>query len=49
MEEEVGRQHQKLDRPGVREVPERNGEQRIMEETGGEVISGAPTTLAVNG
>ena len=27
-EEEVGRQHQEMDRPGVRQVPEGNGEQR---------------------
>ena len=29
-EEEVGRQHQGLDRPGVRQVPEGRGEQRKM-------------------
>ena len=27
-EEEVGRQHQEMDRPGVRQVPEGSGEQR---------------------
>ena len=32
-EEEVGRHHQGMDRPGVRQVPEDNGEQRKMEET----------------
>ena len=32
-EEEVGRQHQGMDRPGVRQVPEGSGEQRKMEET----------------
>ena len=41
-EEEVGRQHQGMDRPGVRHVPESGGEQRKMEETGCEVICGAP-------
>ena len=48
-EEEVGRQHQGMDRPGVRQVPEGNGEQGKMEETGWEVICGAPVTLAVEG
>ena len=48
-EEEVGRQHQGMDRPGIRQVPKGNGEQRKMEETGREVICGAPTTLAVKG
>ena len=46
-EEEVGRQHQGMNRPGVRQVPEGSGEKRKMEETGCEVIYGAPTTLAV--
>ena len=31
-EEEVGRQHQGMDRPGVRQVPEGGGEQRKKEE-----------------
>ena len=48
-EEEVGRQHQGMDRPGLRQVQARNGEQRKMEETGCEVICSAPTTLAVRG
>ena len=49
-EEEVGRQHQELDRPGVHQVPEGSGEQGKMEETGCEIIfCGAPTTLAVKG
>ena len=48
-EEEVGRQHQGMDRPGGRQVQESSGEQRKMEETGCEVIGGAPTTLAVKG
>ena len=41
-EEEVGRQHQGMDRPGVRQVPEGSREQRKMEETGCEIICGAP-------
>ena len=46
-QEEVGRQHQEMDRPGVRQVPEGSGEQEKLEETGCKIISGAPTTLAV--
>ena len=48
-EEEVERQHQGVDRLAVRQVPKGTGEQRKMEETGCEVICGAPTTLAVKG
>ena len=48
-EEEVGRQDQGMDRPGVRQVPEGSGEQRKMEKTGCKIICGAPTTLAVTG
>ena len=48
-EEEVGRQHQGMDRPGVLLVPEGNEEQGKMEETGCEIICGAPTTFAVKG
>ena len=48
-EEEVGRHHQGMDRPGLRQVPGGSGEQREMEETGCEIICGAPTTLAVKG
>ena len=33
-EEEVGRQHQGIDRPGVCQVLEGSGEQEKMEETG---------------
>ena len=40
---EMGRQHQGMDRPGVRQVPEGRAEQRNIEETGYEVICGAPT------
>ena len=46
-EEEVGRQHQGMDKPGVRQVPEDSGEQGEMEESGCEVNCGVPTTLAV--
>ena len=48
-EEEVGRQHQGMDRLGVRQVPEGSGEQGKMEEAGCELICGAPTTLVVKG
>ena len=48
-EKEVGRQHQGMDRPGVRKIPEGSGERGKMEKTGCEIICGAPTTLAVNG
>ena len=41
------RQHQEMDRPGVRQVPEGNGEWRKMEETGCKIICSAPMTLAV--
>ena len=43
---EVGRQHQGMDRPGVRQVPEGSGERGKTEETGCDIICGAPTTLA---
>ena len=43
-EEEVGWQRQGMDRPGV-QVPAEN--RKKMEETGCEIICGAPTTLAV--
>ena len=46
---ELGRQHQGMDRPGVRQVPEGSGKQRRMMETGCEVICGALTTLVVKG
>ena len=48
-EEEVGRQHQGMDRPGVRQVPEGDGEQGKMEKIGCKIICGAPTTFAVKG
>ena len=47
--EEVGRQHQGVDRPGVRLVPEGNVEQGKNEETGCKIICGAQATLAVKG
>ena len=46
-EEEVGRQHQGMDRPGVRQVPEGSGEQGKMEDIGCKIICGAPMTLVV--
>ena len=48
-EEEMGRQHQGMDRPGVRQVPEGRGEQGKMDKTGCKIICGAPTTHAVRG
>ena len=48
-EEEVGRHHQGMDRPGVRLVPEGSGEQGKIEKTGCKIICGALTTLAVKG
>ena len=48
-EEEVRRQHQGMDRPGVHQVPEGSGKQGKMEETGYEIICGASTTLVVKG
>ena len=48
-EEEVERQHQGMDGPGVRQVPDCSGEQGKIEKTGCKIISGAPVTLAVKG
>ena len=48
-EEEVGRQHQEMDRPGFRQVPKGSGEQGKMEETGCKIICGVQTTLVVKG
>ena len=48
-EKEVGRQHQGMNRPGVRQVPEGNGEHGKIEDIGCEIICGVPTTLAVKG
>ena len=49
IEEEVGRQHQGMDRSGVRQVPEDSREQGKMAKAGCEIICGAPPTLAVKG
>ena len=46
-DEQVGRQHQGMDRPGIRQVPEGSGEQKEMGETGCELICGVPTTPAI--
>ena len=48
-EVDVGRQHQGMDRPRVRHVPEGSGEQGKMEKTGCKIIYDALTTLAVKG
>ena len=49
-EEEVGRQHQGMVRPGLRQAPDGNREQRKMEETSCELILyGAAKILAVQG
>ena len=47
-EEEVGRQHQGMDRPGVRQVPEGSAEQGKVEKYGCEIICVVPKTLAVD-
>ena len=47
IEDEVGRQHWGMDRPGVRQVPEGSVEKGKMEEAGCEIICGAPVTLSV--
>ena len=49
IEENVGRQHQGMDRPGVRQVPEGSEEQGKMEKTGCKIICGAQTILEVKG
>ena len=46
-EEEVGRQQQRMDTPGVRQVPEGSGGQGKMEKTDCEIIFGEQTTLAI--
>ena len=48
-EGKVGRQHQEMDRPGVRQVPKGSVEQGKMEKNSCKIICGAPTTLAVKG
>ena len=46
---EMGGQHHGMDRPGIRQVPERSGELGKMEKTGCKITCGAPTTFAVKG
>ena len=48
-EEEVGRQRQGMDRPGVCQVPEGSGEHCKIDETGCKIICGAPMILVVKG
>ena len=48
-EEEVGKRHQGMDRPGVQQVPDGSGEQGKMENTGCKIICGAPKILVVKG
>ena len=51
-EEKVGRRHQGMDRPGVRQVPEGSGKKRKVEEMvvkSSVVPPSTPTTLAVKG
>ena len=48
-EEEVGRQHQGMDRPGVHQVLECSVKQGKVEETGYKIICSAPMTLMVKG
>ena len=43
----MGRQHQGMDRPVVRQVPDGSGVQGKIDKTGCKIICGAPTTLAV--
>ena len=48
-EKEVGRQHQGMDRPGVRQVPEGSLEREEWRKLVVKSIFGAQTTLAVKG
>ena len=45
----MGRQHQGMDRPGVRQVPEGSEEQGKIEKAGCKIICGAQTTIAIKG
>ena len=45
----MGRQHQGMDRPGVRQVPEGSEEQGKLEKSGCKIICGAPMTVMVEG
>ena len=47
--EEVERQHQGMDKPGVLKDLEDSGEQGKMKETGCEIICAAQTTLVFKG
>ena len=47
--EEVGRQHQGMDRPEVRQVPEGSGEQGTIKETGCEAVCGTQRPPVVKG
>ena len=47
--EEVGRQHQGMDRCGVAKSQRAVENREEMEETVCEIICGAPTTLAIKG
>ena len=47
-EEEMER-HQEMDKLEVRQVPEGSGERGKIEESGCEIICGAPATLVVKG
>ena len=49
IEEEVGRQHQRRDRPRVRQVPEGSGEQGKWRKLVAKSSVVPPTTLAVKG
>ena len=44
----MGRQHQGMDSPGVRQVPEGSGDQGQMEETGCEIICGAQNLIVAD-
>ena len=46
---EGGRQHQETDRPGLRQVPEGNEEERKMKKTGYEIMCDVPTIPVVKG
>ena len=48
-EEEVGRQHQGMDRPEFGRSQRAVENRKKMEETGCETICGAPTILAIKG
>ena len=45
----MGRQHHRVDRPGVRQLPEGCGEQERMERDGCKVVSGAQTIRTGHG